>query len=254
MLRKRKPIPPCENVELEFTRRFLALFASFYDTPAMDLIVTFPPAPEDESGGRLESPPKAAPFYSGVWDLRLTKALELRRSNDRSVCDALTEQAAQLRDSIAYASPEIVDIFAPRRTERPAIPRYIQNLMADRQAALDRVKPFNRSRVEDIGDLRVLFTNRVARQKVIAKARRENRFARAKLQERQHKEFVKSLHHAKQPEDIDIKTTARNRTAKIHEERQRIARNKEELFNSPIIRKFSPSPRKSPAADPGTFN
>jgi hypothetical protein len=252
--RRRKPIPPCENVELEFTERMLSLFASFYDTPLMDLIVTFPPAPEDESRPRKDSPQKTAPFYSGVWDLRLEKALESRRSNDKSVCDSLTQQLSKLRDSIASESPDITEIFAPHRVERPAIPRYIQNLMADRQAAIDSFRPRQKSRVEDLGDLRVLFTNRVARQKAIAKARRENRFAKAKLQEKQHKEFVRSLHHAKRPEDIDIKTAVKNRTAKIDEERQRIARNTEELLNSPVIRKYSPSSNKSFRADPRTFD
>jgi hypothetical protein len=47
-----------------------------------------------------------------------------------------------------------------------------------------------------------------------------------------------------------METAVRNKTATVDEEKQRFARNKKELLNSPVLRKFSDCSRTSARPDP----
>ena len=206
---KRRSIPPCENVELEFTQRFLTLFTSFFDTPSTEEILTFPPAPENAvSDLDSQTPQKIPPFHSGVWDLRLKKAVEARQTNDQLTSDSLSEQVLQLRDSIAAESPDLQEIFVPEKAERPEIPLYLQNIEKDRQALLATFKPPKKKPLSlGIAEFEKLFTERLRRQKAIQKERRKRRFIRAREIEREHKAFVKTLPATKFHEELDKEET-----------------------------------------------
>jgi hypothetical protein len=226
---KQKPVPPCTNVELEFTQRFLSLFTSFYDTPSTEEITTFPPAPPDPPGELKEPPAKPPPFHSGVWDLRLKKAVEHRITIDRAASASLSEQVLQLRDSLTAETSDLGDIFVPRKAERPAVPVYIQNLDRDRQELLNSFKPRGHAKTENFAELEQLFSERLARQKEICKQRAQRRMRRQQELERQHHDFVGKLHKSKVPADADIKTAMRARQEIDDAMRKRNTEKKEEL-------------------------
>jgi hypothetical protein len=240
---KKKPVPPCENVELEFTQRFLSLFTSFYDTPSTEEITTFPPAPPDPSGEVKEAPPKPPPFQSGVWDLRLKKAVDHRITNDRVATDSLSEQVLQLRDSLAAETSDLSDIFVPRKAERPSVPLYIQNLDRDRQELLNSFKPRGRVKMENHAELEQLFSDRLARQKEVSKQRAQRRLRRQRELERQHGEFVGKLPKTKPPGDIDVKATSRAKQEAEDARKKRIAEKKEELRKT-TLEAIQKSPKK----------
>jgi hypothetical protein len=240
---KTKPIPLCENVELEFTQRFLSLFTSFYDTPSTEEITTFPPVRRDPSHDLKEPPAKPPPFHSGVWDLRLKKAVDHRIASDRIVSDALSEQVLQMRDSLANETSDLSDIFVPRKAERPLVPVYIQNLDRERQELLNSFKPRGRAKTENHAELEQLFSERLARQKEISRQRAQRRMNRQHELERQHHEFVGKLHKSKVPADADIKTAMRAQQESEDAKRKRNTERKEELKKE-SLEAFRKSPRK----------
>lgn len=210
---KTKKIPPCENVELEFTQRFLSLFTSFYDTPSTTEILTFPPAPPDPSGELTsQSTGKIAPFHSGACDMRLRKAVDARQANDALTSESLSEQVLQLRDSLAADTPELTEIFAVEKTPRPEIPLYIQNIEKDKRAFLDSFKP-PRKNVQPLklDETQKLFSEKLKVQKAIAKERQKKRFVRANEMEKQYKEFTMSLPKSKFSESHEQETFERNK-------------------------------------------
>jgi hypothetical protein len=192
---KRKAVRPCESVEFEFTQRFLSLFSSFYNTPSMDEILTFPPPPAPEFAKDPRPATKIPPFHSGVWDLRLAKTIENRRVNDAETSHTISEQVAQLREAQTVEVPDLTEILRTSKVERPEIPVYIQNLRADRQRWLDDFRKGARPPREDIFAIGFGFQERIARQRARAEQRRHQRFARAQEVERQHFDFVNSLPH-----------------------------------------------------------
>jgi hypothetical protein len=191
---KKKAIAPCENVELEFTQRFLSLFTSFYYTPSTEEIATFPPAPPDPLGTPKDRPVKIPPFHSGVWDLRLKKAVEARLTNDTQTSDSLTEQANQLRENLSAETPQLGEIFMPRKAERPEVPVYIKMLEQDEKDSKVTVKAKPRPHIDSNPDLAKLFTKKLAEQKAASKERVKRRFQKAKRMEEEHLEFVSHLH------------------------------------------------------------
>jgi hypothetical protein len=210
---KRKAIPPCQNVELEFTRRFLSLFSSFYGTPSMDEILTFPPAPPSDVPRDPRPVPKIPPFHSGVWDLRLQKAIEARRKQDRETERGISDQVSQLNEAQTAEVPDLTEMFRAPKVDRPAIPLYIQNLRADRQAWFDEARNRVRPQRVDMNAAGALFKERIARQRALVKQRSQRRFARANEVARKHMDFVKGLHHSTRPADLDIKQAAKAREA-----------------------------------------
>jgi hypothetical protein len=178
---QRKPPSPCADVEKEFTKRFLLLFTTLYDTPSMEPILTFPPAPPPDN----EKPPeKIPPFHSGVWDVRLRKQGEPPPEIERRVPRPPGE------------AEDLDAVFQPRKTERSAIPLYIQNLRRDRAAALEKQA---HAAHEDLYEVRKLFTRRVAQQHAVAKQRAVKRFSRAKQIEKEYDKFLNGL-----PRQADI--------------------------------------------------
>jgi hypothetical protein len=198
---KKKAIPPCENVELEFTQRFLLLLTSLYDVPSTEEITRFPPPPPDGSGDLKQSSAKVPPFHSGVWDIRVKKALETRITNDKLTADSLSEQVLQLRDSLAADAPDLNDIFVPRKAERPQIPRYIKNSQEDEEELKQGFKPRGRPQTENLIELAKIFTQRLKRQDALSQQRSHRRFVLARRVEREHKEFVSHLHKSPPPPD-----------------------------------------------------
>jgi hypothetical protein len=215
---KKRAIPPCENVDLEFTQRFLLLFTSFYDSPGVEEITAFPPAPVDASGDPKASPAKIPPFHSGVWDIRLKKAADARITNDRVSSEAVSEQVLQLRDSLAADAPDLNDIFIPRKAQRPDVPLYINNLVHAEEDWRASFKPPGRAHGENIAEMSQLFTERLERQKAVSKERARRRFMLARQIQREHKEFISRLHKSKPPPD-GLRTWIEKETVEMNAKR-----------------------------------
>lgn len=203
-----KKIPPCENVELEFTQRFLSLFTSFYDTPSTTEILTFPPAPADPSGELApQSTTKTPPFHSAVWDMRLSKAVAARQTNDQMTSDSLSEQVLQLRDSLAADTPELTEIFAVEKAPRPEIPLYVQNIEKDKKALLESFKPpIRESQPLNLNEAEKVFTEKLKKQKEVSKERQKRRFIRAREIEREYNKFTESLPKSRFSENHEQET------------------------------------------------
>ena len=208
------------NLEQEFTQRFLSLFTSFYESPSIEEITTFPSVPGPNGDPKPQG--RTPPFHSGVWDLRLKKAIEARITNDQLTSDSLSEQVLQLRETLAAETPDLNDVFEPQKTERPQIPLYLQNIQKDenetKAAVSKRVRPLS----SQIAEYTQLFSERLKRQKEMSKDRKKRRFMRAKELEKQHMDFVKTLHRSKLPDDyVNMRTTAQAKFKVLQEQREK---------------------------------
>ena len=236
------------NVELEFTQRFLSLFTSFYDTPSIDDIISFPaakPNPQPE----VKSTSRNPPFHSGVWDLRLKKSIDLRLANDQLTSDSLSEQVTQLRETLQSDSADLNDIFAPQKVERQQIPLYLQNMEKDDELINEdrrkRVKPVS----SNVAEMTNLFTERLKRQKSINKERGQRRFQCAKELSQQHMEFVKTLHRCKYQETYNAAKFDKARYQEIKERREKQL----QQGKSAVEEMRAKSPMKSPRKETVTL-
>lgn len=240
-----KTIQPCENVEQEFTRRFLTLFTSFYDTPSTEEIVTFPPVKTDESTD-VKSPTRVPPFHSGVWDLRLKKAVDARLTADQITSNSLSEQVLQLRESLASEPPDLNDVFIPSKASRPEIPLYLQNLQKEEELIKESFRSHTRAHPLDLAAMAQQFTQRLNRQKALAKERRQRRFMRVKEVEKQHMDFVATLHKSKLPEEIDIKSTTNKKKKEVAD----LKKKQIDEGKRAVQEMREKSPKKSPMKSP----
>lgn len=240
-----KSMSSTTNIELEFTQRFLSLFTSFYETPSIEEILTFPqtkPAPPTE----VKAPTRMPPFHSGVWDLRLKKAIDARITNDQLTSDSLSEQVLQLRETLASDNPGMSDIFVPQKTERPQIPLYIQNIQKEEALAEEERTKRTKPQSSNVAELTQLFTERLRTQKAMSKERAKRRFMRAKELEKEHMEFVRTLHKTKVQETMDTKTLAKSKFKVLQELREKQL----QQGKSAVESMRSKSPAKTAQVDP----
>jgi hypothetical protein len=252
---KQKNTSYCENVELEFTQRFLTLFTSFYDNPSLDEVTAFPPAPpKEDSGDMAEAPAKPPPFHSSVWDLRLKKAVENRLTNDEMASASLSEQVLQLRDSLAAQAPDLNDVFVPRRAPRPTVPLYIQNIDRDRKEILASMKPPGRAQATNAAELDQLFSERLRRQKAMGRQRAERRKRKRVEVERETLEFVGKLHKTKLGEGVEVKPVDITIKQKEIENKRKMEKLQELRMAEKVrLEVIKNSPRKQLRWDPAAF-
>jgi hypothetical protein len=136
---KAKQRIPCENVEQEFSRRFLSLFISSYDpTSHTDDPLDFPP-PKPTPSAHEQIKPKSlasrpSPFDAAVWDIRLRKSATRRQLEEKESSDRINEQLDFFTTLTAKPTPDISAVFLPERALRPETPRYLANANADFEA------------------------------------------------------------------------------------------------------------------------
>ena len=141
----------------------------------------------------------------------MKKAIDARLTNDQLTSDSLSEQVLQLRETLATENSDLNDIFAPQKTERPEVPLYIQNMQKD-EAREDEDRTRRRKpQSSNVAEMSHLFTERLRTQKAMSKERAKRRFMRAKDLEREHFEFVTTLHKCKVQETMDTKTLAQSK-------------------------------------------
>jgi hypothetical protein len=256
---KRNQIQTCESVDFEFTRRALSLFASFYHTPSLSEISTFPaPPPSSDIPRDSRPPPTIPPFHSGVWDLRLQKSIENHRLNYSVTSRNVSEAVSQLKKS-SEEVPDLSELFHRPKAERPEIPKYIQNLKSDREFWLQQIKRPQRIAIGELVGAGQLFKDRIAQRYAIGKVRSQRRFERIKELERKNVEFIQGLHRSPRPSELDVKQAAKMKEAARAEERriskertEDIVRQEGEILEA--IRQSPRRPTRSSIIDAGDRN
>ena len=194
--RKTKKQPVCLDVQAEFNKRLITLFSSFFTTPSIEEIVSFPPvAPvEEEEEDQIE---QVMPFYSGATDYKLKKWIETRNNENEDMIQKLEAYIDQHSGIFATKPINTEEIFSPEKAKRPEKPLYLQNYDNDRKLdyetrrTISVVKPLNIPAVEKEFKHRL----EVSKQNGMEKSRRRFRFI--KKAEEEHREFLKTIPKAK---------------------------------------------------------
>lgn len=200
--RKTKSPPPCKDVELEFSKRMLSLFTTFYDTiPSTEELMTFPPVKprEQPTPSKAKSPSsRVTGFNSAIWDLRLKKAHEKSVQDKQTVSDQIEARAREIERLMNDENDEsLTDVFLPEKAPRPEVPTYLQNLEEDRKAFEREKKP--KPMGLNIRDYERQFSIRLARHKQKAQERKDKMINRRKGFEKSHREFLNSLPKPRPP-------------------------------------------------------
>ncbi|KAK8841445.1 hypothetical protein M9Y10_027063 [Tritrichomonas musculus] len=233
---------PSSAMDFEYTQRLLSLFTSFYDEPSIEEISSI----KDIELDPLDEPitqPRAIPFYSAVWDLRLRKVVDAKLASDQLASDALSEQVLQLRESLANETPDLNDVFVPKNIERPEIPTYLKYMEEDEKKLNDfshqRAKPSNLNFQQNSR----IFTEKLRRQKASSKERAKRRFIKARQVEKGHNEFVNTLYKSQFSGETNRNSMAKGKYRAIQEQKEKQLREGVQTMN--VIRSKSPS-RKPP--------
>lgn len=187
--------------ESEFTERFLYLFTSFYEFPNEQYVRPKTAKSKTKKKTIEQQTPtsqqkkKALPFHSGVWDLKLQRALEERIEKDKVASEQISEQVLQIRESLSTQKPNINNVFLPPKVEIPEVPRYMQNIEKDekefRNFSHTRAKPSNLNFQENSR----IFSEKLKKQKERTKTRAAQRYIRMQELEKQNQEFISNLFH-----------------------------------------------------------
>jgi hypothetical protein len=192
-VRAQKGRAPCENVEQEFSRRFLALLIAAYDPSAASDPLDFPPAkPPDAAEQRPRSlASRPSPFDASVWDIRLRKAAARRRAAAREAGDRVSAQLDFFAALTAGPAPDLSAAFLPEPAARPETPRYLANASAD-LAAEARARR-ERAAPPRPGDAAQRWQARIGRSGARRKAHAAQMRAYYARQGRAHREFLQGL-------------------------------------------------------------
>jgi hypothetical protein len=208
---RQKPRAPCENVEHEFSRRFLSLFISAYDSTHISDPLNFPPAKQSGSPTAPSRPkafasfdaagepskPKSlasrpAPFDGAVWDIRLRKATARRRADGKAAGATVTAQLDFFTALTAKPPPDLSPVFLPEPALRPETPRYLANARADLEAEGSRSKR-EKTAPLSLGDADAKWQARVGKQEQRRAARGAQMRAYRAKDEKAQKEFLQGL-------------------------------------------------------------
>jgi len=166
--------PKCQNVELEFCKRTLSLFTSYYEQQPVDEILKFPPVESDDSARPTE---KKHAFNSTVLDLRVRRALENQSANIAAFNSDFEEKINSLSESLSK-SVDLQNEFRGEQPEYPQKPLYIVNQEKD-QEALDRLLS-SHSKSINIAEVQKVFTSRLQKSKQKGEERAQQRISRIK--------------------------------------------------------------------------
>ena len=217
----------CDNVELEFTKRFLSLFSSLYETPSIEEIITFPPVdkinqPEDEIGSKLP------PFHSGVWDFRLKKSLEQRIENDKELAKTLDKQIKNIQSITSEPISDIQAAFEPESAPIPEKPRYIQIIEKDKLIMERLLKEKHKRNALNILETEKIYSKKLKKQDEKTLERSKRRFMCIRQSEKDHFEFVNSFKKTEENNKTPKKIEENNKTPKKLEENNKTPKKLEE--------------------------
>lgn len=189
------------DIEGEFYKRFLSLFASYYDVPSTDPIISFP-APPIQNKDDTQNKPKSSlsqPLTSGVWDVRLKRAVEkyqneIEESNN-NINQKINENVKKLTDQSEQheSLEELTDIFLPEKASRPEVPKYVQCFETEKKKEIEEQKNMQRScKIDNTLAIRQ-FNIRLKKQKQRSIEWKRKLKEKQLDDERKHQEFLATL-------------------------------------------------------------
>lgn len=211
--RIKTPTKKCNDVEEEFSKRFLSLFASLYDVPSTEPLLSFPAGPQSRKNAQTPNEHKGTkaliknpPFNAIVWDLRLKKNAETQIEINKEASDLVTaefdkisqliQENEQSEEEEEYSQPntgfnELRDIFQPTPAERPDVPKYLQNIQQD--LIIDNERHRNPNQPLKISEAERQFEQRLQKHKQREIEHKKKLLERQAQKEKEHKDFLKTL-------------------------------------------------------------
>jgi hypothetical protein len=194
--RPQKGRAPCENVEREFARRFLALLLAAYDPCSTADALDFPPVKPAEPAAERKARPRSlasrpAPFDGAVWDIRLRKAAAVRRAEAREAGGRVAAQRDCFAELTAKPAPDLGAVFLPEPALRPETPRYLANAAAD--SALEERSRKERSAPLGLADCAQRWQARIGRRDERRRAHAARMNAFRLKQGKAHREFLQAI-------------------------------------------------------------
>lgn len=213
--RSRNKLPPAsDNVEQEFSKRFMQLFTSFYETPggSAEALLTFPPVvtKKSEKGEGSKTNIAPPPFNAAVWDLRLKKAIDARQSTDQQTSESLTanttlipetkvsigkKQASNINNNNNVES--LAEVFQPEKVERPEVPKYLQTIEKEQNDEIRLRKNRKKPKSLNLTEVEKQYQQRQKKQKQRNLEHQKKLLDWKAEKEKSHKEFLNSLPKSK---------------------------------------------------------
>lgn len=219
--RSRNKTPPAsDNVEQEFSKRFMQLFTSFYETPggggSAEALLNFPPVVTKKSEKYEGSKQNIAPppFNAAVWDLRLKKAIDARQTTDQQTSEALTENTIHVPEMKNPAKKQLssnnnnngnnnnsveslAEVFQPEKVERPEVPKYLQTIEKEQNEEVKQRKNRKKPKSLNLTEVEKQYQIRQKKQKQ-RDLEHQKKLRDWKLEkEKSHREFLNSLPKSK---------------------------------------------------------
>ena len=214
--RTRTPNKKCNDVEEEFSKRFLSLFTSLYDIPSTEPLLSFPALPQSRTSTQTPKDQKGAkaliknpPFNAVVWDLRLKKNVETELEQNKAASELVNAEFDRISELICENEQrekneedndnhqqtngfnELQNIFQPTPAERPDVPKYLQNIQQD--FIIDREKHRNPNPPLKISEAEKQFEQRRQKHKQREIEHKKKLLERQAQKEKEHKDFLKTL-------------------------------------------------------------
>ena len=213
----RTPTKKCNDVEEEFSKRFLSLFTSLYDIPSTEPLVAFPAVPQSRTNTQASSDKKGTraliknpPFNAVVWDLRLKKNVETQLEQSKASSDLISAEFDKIAEMIQNEEQqkeqkdddnelpqqtldfnELRNIFQPTPAERPDVPKYLQNIQQD--YIIDNERHRNPNPPLKISEAEKQFEQRRQKHKQREIEHKKKLLERQAQKEKEHKDFLKTL-------------------------------------------------------------
>ena len=221
--RKERTINTSDELEFEFSRHLLRLFASTYDarTFTADLLSLPPVKPVERSQStKSKALSRPADFNSAICDLRLKKKVDKMAQERRAASGRTEARLNEVRRMLEEDADDIGDIFLPEKVPRPETPVYMQMLAKTQKMEEQRERrPDKRTAGLNISEAEKEFSVRLAKQREKAEERKQKMLEKQKALEHSHMEFLSTLSKKKVNEGgIGEKLTPSPRTSQQSEE------------------------------------
>ena len=196
----------CDDVEKEFYSRIMSTFASFYDIPTAEPMLTFPlppkkssEAPPQEEEGKKSKLNVPQQFQSIIWDKRLKKASDKFGDIKNEASEKVEKELPRFDELFNKGKPDIYSIFLPEEANRPPIPKYLVNEENDKKAYLEEIRNRSKPKSINLKDAQAKFEKRLKKQEERKEKKKLFMTKKAEELEKEHMDFLNSLPKAKGP-------------------------------------------------------
>lgn len=163
------------NVEEEFCTRAFSLLASFYETPSITEIVTFPPVKKSSEA----APEKKIAFSSNLADLRLKRAQAKQLERCDSINESIATRIEEMAEIFKTSTVDLDDVFLPEQASRSDLPIYLRNQQKDERMEYEKSMRKTQYRPMEMAEIQKEYSQRLetAKQKGVDRAqKRADRF------------------------------------------------------------------------------